>query len=83
VGKDVGRDLIHKVQEGLESHGNLSTTREDPRSGKNRAIFSLLLKPAAHKDKMDWNSSTRGSRLCAAPVAIPLVLWSLSLFHSI
>jgi hypothetical protein len=34
VGKDVGRDLIHKVQEGLESQGNLSTASGDPRSGK-------------------------------------------------
>jgi hypothetical protein len=34
--------------------------------------FSLLLKPAAQKEKMDWNSSTRSSRLRVAPVAIPV-----------
>jgi hypothetical protein len=45
--------------------------------------FSLLLKPAAQKEKMDWNSSTRSSRLRVALVAIPVVLWSLSLFHLI
>jgi hypothetical protein len=43
--------------------------------------FPLLLKPAAQKEKMDWNSSTRSSRLCVAPVAIPVGLWSLPLFH--
>jgi hypothetical protein len=43
--------------------------------------FSLLLKPAAQKEKMDWNSS-RSSRLRVAPVVIPVVLWSLPLFHS-
>jgi hypothetical protein len=42
--------------------------------------FPLLLKPAAQKEKMDWNSSTRSSRLCVAPVAIPVELWSLLLF---
>jgi hypothetical protein len=31
VGKDAIRDLIHKVQEVLESRGNLSTTSGDPR----------------------------------------------------
>jgi hypothetical protein len=34
VGKDTGRDLIHKMQEGFESQGNLSTANGDPRSGK-------------------------------------------------
>jgi hypothetical protein len=34
MGKDAGRDLIHKVQEGLESRGNLSAASEDPRSAK-------------------------------------------------
>jgi hypothetical protein len=34
VGKDAERDLIHKVQEGLESRGNLSTASRDLRSGK-------------------------------------------------
>jgi hypothetical protein len=36
--------------------------------------FPLLLKAAAQKERMDWNSSTRGSRLCVAPVVIPMVL---------
>jgi hypothetical protein len=36
--------------------------------------FLLLLKPAAQKEKMDWNSSTRSSRLCVAPVAVLVVL---------
>jgi hypothetical protein len=43
--------------------------------------FPLLLKPAAPKEKVDWNSSTRGSRLCVAPIAVPMVLWGLPLFH--
>jgi E3 ubiquitin-protein ligase DOA10 len=43
--------------------------------------FPLLVKPAAQKDKMDWNSSTRSSRLCVAPVAIPVKLWSLLPFR--
>jgi hypothetical protein len=30
---------------------------------------------------MDWNSSTRSSWLCTVLVAIPVVLWSLPLFH--
>jgi hypothetical protein len=45
--------------------------------------FRLLLKPAAQKENMDWNSSTRSSRLCATPIAIPMVLWSLPLFRFI
>jgi hypothetical protein len=45
--------------------------------------FLLLLKPAAQKEKMDWNSLTRSSRLRVAPIAIPVELWSLPLFHSI
>jgi hypothetical protein len=32
---------------------------------------------------MNWNSLTRNSRLCVASVAVPVELWSLSLFHSI
>jgi hypothetical protein len=28
---------------------------------------------------MDWNSSTRSSRLRVAPVAVSVVLWSLTL----
>jgi hypothetical protein len=43
--------------------------------------FPLLLKPAAQKEKMDWNSSMRSSRLRVALVAIPVVLWSLPLFR--
>jgi heme/copper-type cytochrome/quinol oxidase subunit 4 len=42
--------------------------------------FPLLLKPAAQKENMDWNSSM-SSRLCVALVAVPVVLWSLLLFH--
>jgi hypothetical protein len=44
--------------------------------------FPLLLKPAAQKEMMDWNSSTMSSRLRVAPVVVPVVLWSLPLFHS-
>jgi hypothetical protein len=44
--------------------------------------FLLLLKPAAQKERMDWNSSTASSRLHVALVVIPVVLWSLSLFRS-
>jgi hypothetical protein len=43
--------------------------------------FPLLLKHTAQKEKMDWNSSTRSSRLCVAPVAVFMVLWSLPLFR--
>jgi hypothetical protein len=42
--------------------------------------FFLLLIPTAQKEKMDWNSSTRSSRLRVASVAVPMVLWSLPLF---
>jgi hypothetical protein len=42
--------------------------------------FSLLLKPVAQKGNIDWNSSTKKSRLRVAPVAIHVELWSLSLF---
>jgi hypothetical protein len=45
--------------------------------------FPLLLKPAAQKEKMDWNSSMKCSRLRVASVAIPVELWSLSLFRSV
>jgi hypothetical protein len=41
--------------------------------------FPLLLKPAAQKERMDWNSSTRSSRLRVALIVVPVVLWSLSL----
>jgi hypothetical protein len=43
--------------------------------------FPLPLKPAAQKERMDWNSSMRSSRLRVTPVAVPVVLWSLSLFR--
>jgi hypothetical protein len=43
--------------------------------------FPLLLQPAALKEKMDWNFSTSSSRLCVAPVAIPVELWNLPLFR--
>jgi hypothetical protein len=42
--------------------------------------FPLLLKLATQKEKMNWNSSTKSSRLCVAPVAVPVELWSLPLF---
>jgi hypothetical protein len=45
--------------------------------------FLLLLKSAAQKEKMDWNSSTKSSRLHVAPVAILVELWSLPLFRFI
>jgi hypothetical protein len=45
--------------------------------------FLLLLKPAAQKERMDWNSSMRSSRLHVAPVVIPVELWSLPLFCSV
>jgi hypothetical protein len=45
--------------------------------------FPLLLKPAAQKEMMDWNSLMRSSRLRVAPVVIPMLLWSLPLFRSI
>jgi hypothetical protein len=44
--------------------------------------FPLLLKPAAQKERMDWNSSTRSSRLHVALVVIPVELWILPLFCS-
>jgi hypothetical protein len=43
--------------------------------------FPLLYKTAAQKVKMDWNSLMRSSTLCAAPVAVPVELWSLPLFR--
>jgi hypothetical protein len=45
--------------------------------------FPLLLKHAAQKEKMDWNSSTRSSRLRVTSVVVPVELWSLPLFCSI
>jgi hypothetical protein len=36
--------------------------------------FPLLLKPAAQKERMDWNFLTRSSRLCFTPVVVPMVL---------
>jgi hypothetical protein len=47
----------------------------------NLAIFPLLLKPSAQKERIDCNSSTRSSRLRVAPVVVPMVLWSLPLFR--
>jgi hypothetical protein len=44
--------------------------------------FPLLLKLSAQKERVDWNSSMRSSSLRVAPVVIPVVLWSLSLFCS-
>jgi hypothetical protein len=44
--------------------------------------FPLLLKPAAQKERMDWNSLMRSSRLRVTPVVVPVVLWSLLLFRS-
>jgi hypothetical protein len=48
----------------------------------NLAISPLLLKPTAQKERMDWNSSMRSSRLRVASVVVTMVLWSLPLFHS-
>jgi hypothetical protein len=47
-------------------------------------VYSILLFfPATQKEKMDWNSSTRSSKLRVTPVAVPVELWSLPLFHFI
>jgi hypothetical protein len=46
-------------------------------------FFPLLLKPAAQKEKMDWNSSMWSSRLRVALVVITVELWSLLLFRSV
>jgi hypothetical protein len=43
--------------------------------------FPLLRKPTTQKEKVDWNSSTKSSRLRAALVAVPMELLSLPLFH--
>jgi hypothetical protein len=43
--------------------------------------FFLLLKPAAQKERVDWNSSTRSSRLRVAPVVVPVELCSLLMFR--
>jgi hypothetical protein len=45
--------------------------------------FPLLLKSAPQKEKMDWNSSAKSSKLRVAPVTIPVELWSLPLFRFI
>jgi hypothetical protein len=45
--------------------------------------FPLLLKPAAQKEKMAWNSLTRSSRLRVAPVVVLVGLWSLLLLYFI
>jgi hypothetical protein len=44
--------------------------------------FPLLLKPAAQKERMDWNSLMRSSRIRVAPVVVLMVLWSLPMFRS-
>jgi hypothetical protein len=44
------------------------------------AYHSGRIKHATQKVKKDWNFSTRSSRLCIAPVVVPMVLWSLALF---
>jgi hypothetical protein len=36
---------------------------------------------AAQKEKMDWNSSTKCSRLRVAPIAVHAELWSLLMFR--
>jgi hypothetical protein len=36
--------------------------------------FPLLLKSTAQKEKMDWNSSIRSSRLRVVPVTVPVEL---------
>jgi hypothetical protein len=46
------------------------------------SYFPLLLKPATQKERMDWNSSMRSSKIRVAPVVIPVVLWCLPLFRS-
>jgi hypothetical protein len=46
------------------------------------SYFPLLLKPAAQKKRMDWNSLMKSSRLRVARVVIPMVLWSLPLLRS-
>jgi hypothetical protein len=43
--------------------------------------FPLLLKPAAQKKKVDWNSSTMSCRLRVTSFVVPMELWSLSLFR--
>jgi hypothetical protein len=45
--------------------------------------FPVLLKPTAQKEKIDWNSLTKSSRLRVTPVVVPVELWSLPLFHFI
>jgi hypothetical protein len=45
--------------------------------------FPLPLQPAAQKEKMDSNSSTKSSRLRVAPFVVPVELWSLRLFRFI
>jgi hypothetical protein len=59
------------------------TCRVPTISWLNFAIFPLLLKHVAQKERMEWNSSMRSSRLRVAPVVVPVELWSLPLFHII
>jgi hypothetical protein len=44
--------------------------------------FSVPVKPAAQKERMDWNSSMGSCRLCVVLVVIHVVLWSLPQFYS-
>jgi hypothetical protein len=45
--------------------------------------FPLLHKPVAQKERMDWNSSMRSSKLRVALIVVLVELWSLPLFRSI
>jgi hypothetical protein len=54
-------------------HLDPQVEREKPRVTQ-PCYFPLLLKPAAQKENVDWNSSARSSRLRVTPVAIPVEL---------
>jgi hypothetical protein len=64
VRKDASRDLIHKVQEGLKSQGNLSTASGDPRSGKTVAKHDYLWVIHQRKCKA-WQKGGLYSRLAS------------------
>jgi di/tricarboxylate transporter len=51
-------------------------------STNHKCTQTCYFPPAAQKERMDWNSSTRSSRLRVASVVILVVLWSLSLLRS-
>jgi di/tricarboxylate transporter len=38
--------------------------------------------PATQKERMDWNSSMKSSRLRVVLVVVPVVLWSISMLRS-